>query len=115
MKATKYYTICLIMLSLLIQTDQLFGFEGRLKAGTGKVNITPKTGEPLHDSLYARSLVLDLNGERLAFVSVDLGIYTSENLGRFAKKNTGYLNLCSALPIHIQGQETAKALTLKIR
>jgi hypothetical protein len=98
MKAMNYYTVCLIILSLLIQTDQLFGFEGRLKAGTGKVNITPKTGEPLHDSLYARSLVLDLNGERLAFVSVDLGIYTSENLEKICKEKYGIsqLMLCSS-------------------
>jgi neutral ceramidase len=98
MKATKYYTICFLILSLLIQTDQLFGIEGRLKAGTGKVNITPKTNEPLHDSLYARSLVLDLNGERLAFVSVDLGIYTSENLEKICKEKYGIsqLMLCSS-------------------
>jgi hypothetical protein len=29
--------------------------------------------------VFARSLVLDVKGERLAFVSVDLGIYTSEH------------------------------------
>jgi neutral ceramidase len=98
MKAMKFYTICLIILSLLIQTDQLFGIQGRLKAGTAKVNITPKTNEPLHDSLYARSLVLDLNGERLAFVSVDLGIYTSENLEKICKEKYGIsqLMLCSS-------------------
>jgi neutral ceramidase len=69
-----------------------------LKAGTAKVNITPKTNEPLHDSLYARSLVLDINGERLAFVSVDLGIYTSENLGKICKEKFGIsqLMLCSS-------------------
>jgi neutral ceramidase len=98
MRIMKYYAICLILLSLLIQTDQLFGNEGRLNAGTGKVNITPKSSEQLHDSLYARSLVLDLNGERLAFVSVDLGIYTSENLEKICKEKYGItqLMLCSS-------------------
>jgi neutral ceramidase len=94
----KSYAICLIIVSLLFQTNQLFGVEGLLKAGTGKVNITPKTNEPLHDSLYARSLVLDLNGERLAFVSVDLGIYTSDNLEKICKEKYGIsqLMLCSS-------------------
>ncbi len=93
MNAMKFFTICLIISGLAIQSDQLFGINGRLKAGTAKVNITPKTNEPLHDSLYARSLVLDLNGERLAFVSVDLGIYTNENLEKICKEKYGISQL----------------------
>ena len=98
MKVMKFFTMCLLLSGVIIQSNQLFGINGRLKAGTGKVNITPKTNEPLHDSLYARSLVLDLNGERLAFVSVDLGIYTSENLEKICKEKYGIsqLMLCSS-------------------
>lgn len=54
---------------------------GQLMAGSAKINITPESaGKPVHDVCYARSLVLDINGERIAFVSVDLGIYTSDSL-----------------------------------
>jgi hypothetical protein len=90
--------MCLILSSVIIQSNQLFGINGRLKAGTAKVNITPETNEPLHDSLFARSLVLDLNGLRLAFVSVDLGIYTNENLEKICKEKYGIsqLMLCSS-------------------
>ena len=42
---------------------------GLLLAGTAKVSITPETDEPIHDPVYARSLVLEINGERLAFRS----------------------------------------------
>jgi len=50
--------------------------DGKLLAETAKVNLTPDSDEPLHDSIYARSLVLDMNGQRLAFVSVDLAVFT---------------------------------------
>lgn len=59
---------------------------GKLMAGTGKINITPKTDEPIHDSVYARSLVLELNGKRLAFVSVDLAIFTSDRVEQICKQ-----------------------------
>jgi hypothetical protein len=54
---------------------------GQLRAGTAKVNITPENPtQPVHDPVFARSLVLEVNGKRVAFVSVDLGIYTSDHL-----------------------------------
>lgn len=41
---------------------------GTLKAGTAKVNITPeKPRYPVHDSLYARTLVLEAGDVRIAF------------------------------------------------
>ena len=49
---------------------------GQTPAGTAKISITPETDEPLHDPVYARSLVLDIDGERVAFV-LDSGVYTS--------------------------------------
>ena len=40
---------------------------GELRAGTAKVSITPEDGKkPVHDKVYARSLVLDVDGERVA-------------------------------------------------
>jgi neutral ceramidase len=83
---------------LMILSNVSFAVEGKLLAGTAKVNITPDSNEPLHDSVYARSLVLDLNGRRLAFVSVDLAVFTSERVERICKDRFGIsqLMLCSS-------------------
>jgi hypothetical protein len=63
---------------------------GELRAGTAKVSITPKDVKaPVHDECFARSLVLDVDGERLAIVSVDLAIYTSERLVAACKERFG--------------------------
>jgi hypothetical protein len=69
-----------------------------LLAGTAKVNITPRTDEPVHDSIYARVLVLDANGIRLAFVSVDLAVFTSDRIEKTCKEKYGItqLMLCSS-------------------
>jgi hypothetical protein len=70
-----------------------------LKAGTAKVSITPDDGKkPVHDKVYARSLVLDVDGQRLAIVAVDLAIYTSERLVELCKEKFGiaHLVLCSS-------------------
>jgi neutral ceramidase len=98
MKTIKLLTLSLIVLGFSIQPEQIFGMNGKLLAGTAKVNITPKTNMPLHDSLYARCVVLDINGERLAFVSVDLGIYTNDRLQNECKEKYGIsqLMLCSS-------------------
>lgn len=72
--------------------------ESKLLAGTAKVNITPATDEPVHDSVYARSLVLEAGGRRLAFVAVDLAVFTSERIERVCKEKYGIaqLMLCSS-------------------
>jgi hypothetical protein len=71
---------------------------GQLLAGTAKVNITPSGDEPLHDSVYARSLVLEQDGHRLAFVSVDLAVFTSDRVGRICKEKYAIdrLMICSS-------------------
>ena len=67
---------------------------GELRAGTAKVSITPDDVKmPVHDKVYARSLVLDVDGERLAIVAVDLGIYTSEHLVAACKERFGISHL----------------------
>ena len=48
---------------------------------------------PVHDTCYARSLVLDVGGERVAIVAVDLGIYTSEHLVAACKERFGVAHL----------------------
>jgi neutral ceramidase len=73
-------------------------FDGPLLAGSAKVNITPSGDEPLHDSVYARSLVLQEDGKRLAFVSVDLAVFTSPRLEKICKEKYGIdrLMICSS-------------------
>lgn len=71
------YLMTWISLSVLSVTmNRSMAADGKLLAETAKVNLTPDSDEPLHDSIYARSLVLDMNGQRLAFVSVDLAVFT---------------------------------------
>ena len=63
---------------------------GALRVGTAKISITPENpSQPIHDKVNARALVLEINSERLAFVSVDLGIYTSEHLVDACKEKFG--------------------------
>lgn len=65
-----------------------------LMAGSAKVSITPEDAkQPVHDKVHARALVLELNGQRVAFVSVDLGIYTSEKLVAACKEKFGISHL----------------------
>jgi len=55
----------------------------RLRAGTAKINISPLTldnNRILHDSLYARSLILQVANTRIAFLTFDLGGYTNPKL-----------------------------------
>lgn len=69
-----------------------------LRAGVARVDITPKTHEPLWgfedrtdpstgtlDPLYARVLVLEAGGKRIAIVAVDLG-------RSFGESSLDYLN-----------------------
>ena len=72
--------------------------KAQLMAGTAKVNITPQSKEPLHDSVYARSLVLQSGQLRLAFVSVDLAVFTSERIEKICKEKYGIsqVMLCSS-------------------
>jgi hypothetical protein len=70
------------------------GTAGELRAGTAKVSITPDNlKSPVHDTCYARSLVLDVGGERVALVAVDLGVYTSERLVAACKGRFGIAHL----------------------
>ncbi|GHT79600.1 hypothetical protein AGMMS50262_23500 [Bacteroidia bacterium] len=79
----------------------------KLMAGTSKINITPeKPKYPVHDSLYARSLILDAGGARIAFVALDLGGYTNIPLAEKLKKqfNLTEIYFC---PQHTHSSERA--------
>jgi len=73
------------------------GETGQLMAGSAKISITPETDEPIHDPVFARSLVLEVNGERLAFVSSDLAVFTSEKVEKECQEKYGLTKvfLCS--------------------
>jgi hypothetical protein len=72
---------------------------GQLKAGWAKVNITPSTSMPMagymprdhfdsvHDSLFARIIVIDNGSFRSAMVSVDLLIFPPELNERLSELN----------------------------
>jgi neutral ceramidase len=93
---------CVVLAVTLIlamtNRNMAFADNGKLMAGTAKINITPRTDEPIHDSVYARSLVLDLHGRRLAIVSVDLVIFTSDRIEQVCREKYGISNviLCSS-------------------
>ena len=65
-------------------------WRGELLAGTAKIDITPENpNKPVHDHVNARVLVLQIKDKRLAFVSVDLGVYTSEQVVAACKEKFG--------------------------
>ena len=72
--------------------------KAQLMAGTARVNITPQGKESVHDSVYARSLVLQSGQLRFAFVSVDLAVFTSERIEKICKEKYGIsqVMLCSS-------------------
>jgi len=86
MKTKKVCTVLLALCGLFNFANSGSCATGKLLAGAAKISITPETDEPVHDPVYARSLVLDVNGERLAFVAVDLGVYTSANVETVCKE-----------------------------
>jgi len=88
-KIIKFLPAILIVCGLLNLPNKVYGVTGTLLAGTAKVSITPVTDEPFHDPVYARSLVLEINGERMAFVAVDLAVFTSDNVEKTCKEKYG--------------------------
>src|ERR1700681_2450523 len=112
MKTVKDFCPLILFFTLTMVTGRLLAAEGKFLAGTAKVNITPNTSEPLHDSVYARSLVLEINGQRIAFVSVDLAVFTSERVERICKEQFGiiHLMLCSS-HTHSEPQKAGRSFT----
>jgi hypothetical protein len=92
----KKYFMTVVFTGLLIPAFLIA--HAQLLAGTAKVNITPGTDEPVHDSVFARTLVLQSGAIRLAFVSVDLAVFTSERVIKTCKDHYGItqLMLCSS-------------------
>jgi neutral ceramidase len=89
MKTIKLFFAIFLVCGLLHCPSEVYGVVGTLLAGTAKVSITPATDEPLHDPVFVRSLVLEIKGERLAFVAADLAVFTSENVEKTCKEKYG--------------------------
>ncbi|HEY3861207.1 MAG TPA: hypothetical protein VGO59_04900 [Verrucomicrobiae bacterium] len=87
MKTITYLAALLAFGAFQAFADGQNGETGRLFAGTAKISITPAaTDEPIHDPVFARSLVLQVNHQRLAFVSLDLAIFTSDRVEKACKE-----------------------------
>src|SRR5438093_6515036 len=85
--------IWVLLLSAAAQAEDL-----PLRAGVARVDITPATLMPMygyanrkcgpangtHDPLFAKALVLEAGGSRMAIVTLDLGSIVSDNLRREA-------------------------------
>lgn len=92
MKRKKIINLIVGLLSILLLVLPQLGF-GQLQAGVAQTNVTPPIGglmygysargknvsEGVHDSLYARALVLYDGNTKLAIVTLDLGTITREN------------------------------------
>lgn len=94
MKTYRILTTIFFSACCILGATSSFGQESGLKAGTAKINITPDNPkQPLHDSLYARSLVLESDGNKIAFVSIDLGIFSNPGLELICKEEFGLKEL----------------------
>ncbi len=106
-RLTSVFILIIVAISYLSQP--VCAAENTVMAGTAKVNITPATSIPVHDSIYARVLVLEGNGVRLAFVAVDLAIFTSDRIVKACKEKYGITQLMlSASHTHSEPQPGGK-------
>jgi len=62
---------------------------GQLYAGTAKINLTPLNVLPLHDSIYVRSAILQVDDIKIAQISVDLVGFQSERVAEICKQKYG--------------------------
>ncbi|MDR2949261.1 MAG: hypothetical protein LBV71_08635 [Prevotella sp.] len=81
--------IVVLVLCTFVFCDRSLAAEGQLMAGTAKINITPKNVLPLHDSVFARALVLEVGDLRIAQVSVDLVNFASQRVVDVCKEKYG--------------------------
>jgi len=113
MNKIKFVFVLIILFGLFeftLNTHSLCA-TGELYVGTAKVDITPKAAirmsgygsrkEPskgIHDPLYARFLVLDVNGYRVAIISCDLIGYRDKGILDIARErfNIPHLLVCSS-------------------
>ena len=96
--------LCKLVLLLLIYISSLSTFAGDLEIGAASVKITPPLGIPMagyyhergaekiHDDLYAKAIVIENDGMKVAIVSCDIIKVTSgmvEEVRNLVKKSIG--------------------------
>lgn len=115
MTKIKIFYFLTVTISLLFFSNKVYSSTVSLIAGTAKINITPINDMPIHDSLYARVLILEMENEKLAFVSVDQGIFTNDRLGKICKEKYGISRLfLSSSHTHSSGTNVSDFVTNQI-
>jgi hypothetical protein len=109
----KFFIVFIILIGLceFIHNTHSLCATGKLYVGTAKVDITPQFSitmsgydgrkEPskgVHDPLFARFLVLDVDGYRIAIISCDLIGYNNKDILDIARErfNIPHLLICSS-------------------
>ncbi|GHT47009.1 hypothetical protein FACS189440_06340 [Bacteroidia bacterium] len=95
---THHLFYLLVGLSFLFCSNTDIQAAGKLRAGSAKINITPpSTRYPVHDSLYARSLILDAGSVRIGFLTYDSGNGSDAFIESLKKKfNLNELFFCQS-------------------
>lgn len=95
MKKNRFLLFICLILPWAANSENLAEIPNLL-AGTAKVNITP-AGEPVHDPMYARCLLLDIDKKRFAIVSVDLPGMSGDKIKKICKEKYGidHLLICA--------------------
>jgi len=101
MKTSKIFKSTLVFFGIIVSAQALNASKdpGELMAGTARMNITPPVGiemsgypnryEPaksIHDSLYAKFLILENQGIRVGIISCDLAVYNNRAVLDAARK-----------------------------
>ena len=88
-------TLAVALIILSMSGYQVFGNTSVLLAGTAKANITPKEGI-IHDSLYIRTVILDVDEARIAVISVDMISFFSQYVKDVAREqyNISHVLFC---------------------
>lgn len=115
LRLSKYFRSTLLVVLLLMPfTVTTLAHNHKLYAGTAKVNITPEHPRyPVHDSLYARSLVLEADSVRIAFISLDLCVYHSTKIRHILMERYGLTELYMSLSHTHSGENPPEAFLLE--
>lgn len=115
MKRFKLVNVIVLLACLLGFSSKTYSAGGKLMAGTSKINITPVHSDPVHDSLYARVLILATNDQKLAFVAFDQGIYTSDKIEAACRQKYGVNRVfLSSSHTHSSGKREDDYVTAQI-
>lgn len=83
------FTTAIVSLLLFTFPSKSQAAQGQLMAGTAKINITPENKLPLHDSVFARVVVLEVGEVRMAQVSLDLVQFNSPRIEQVCRDKYG--------------------------